>query len=80
MEAAYKEIKIPVGYFSAVEGIDTVGFCKKSMELGDARLANNYCPETVYDIVNSKNIPMTCEIHSDKNVIIKEERSGETGW
>ena len=80
MEAAYKEIKIPVGYFNAVEGIDTVAFCKKSMELGDTRLANNYCPEIVYDIVNSKNIPMTCEIHSDKNVIIKEERSGETGW
>ncbi|MBK9099096.1 MAG: PBP1A family penicillin-binding protein [bacterium] len=80
MEGAYKEIKIPVGYFSSVDGIDTVSFCKKSMELGDTRIANNYCPEIVYDIVNSKNIPMTCEIHSDKNVIIREERTGETGW
>ncbi len=80
MEDAYKEIKIPVGYFDYSEGIDTVAFCKKTMELGDSRLANNYCPEVIYDIVNSKHIPMTCEIHTDKNVIIKEERSGETGW
>ena len=80
MEDAYKEIKIPVGYFDYSEGIDTVAFCKKTMDLGDSRLANNYCPEVIYDIVNSKHIPMTCEIHTDKNVIIKEERSGETGW
>ena len=80
MEGAYKEIKIPVGYFNYSDGIDTVAFCKKTMDLGDPRLANNYCPEVVYDIVNSKHLPMTCEIHSDKNVIIREERTGETGW
>jgi penicillin-binding protein 1A len=80
MESAYKEIKIPVGYFSSVEGIDTIAFCKKTMELGDPRIANNYCLELFYDIVNQKHIPMTCEIHSDKNVIIREERTGETGW
>jgi penicillin-binding protein 1A len=80
MEGAYKEIKIPVGYFYFSEGIDTVAFCKKTMELGDPKLANNYCPEVVYDIVNSKHLPMTCEIHTDKNIIIREERKGETGW
>jgi len=80
MEAAYKEIKIPVDYFEISEGIDTVAFCKKTMDLGDSRLANNYCPEIIYDIINSKHVPLTCEIHTDKNVIIKEERSGETGW
>jgi len=80
MEGAYKELKIPVGYFTFSDGIEEVAFCKKTMELGDPRLANNYCPEVVYDIINSKHLPMSCEIHSDKNVIIKEERSGETGW
>ena len=80
MEGAYKEIKIPVDYFELSEGIDTVAFCKKTMDLGDSRLANNYCPELVYDIINSKHVPLTCDIHTDKNVIIKEERSGETGW
>ncbi|MGB5288631.1 MAG: PBP1A family penicillin-binding protein, partial [Ignavibacteriaceae bacterium] len=80
MEGAYKELKIPVGYFTISEGIDSVAFCKKTMELGDPRLANNYCPEIIYDIINSKHLPLTCEIHTDKNVIIKEERTGETGW
>jgi len=80
MEGAYKEIKIPVGYFNYSEGIDTAAFCKKTMDLGDPRLANGYCPEIVYDIINSKHLPMNCEIHTDKNVIIKEERTGETGW
>jgi penicillin-binding protein 1A len=80
MENAYKEIKIPVGYFQFSDGIDTVGFCKKTMVLGDPRIANNYCPEVVYDIINSKHLPMTCEIHTDKSVIIREERTGETGW
>ena len=80
MEEAYKEIKIPVGYFEYSENVDTVGFCKKTMDLGDSRLANNYCPEIIYDIINVSHPPMTCDIHTDKNVIIKEERSGETGW
>lgn len=80
MEGAYKELKIPVGYFNFSDGIEEAAFCKKTMELGDPRLANNYCPEVVYDLINSKHLPMTCEIHTDKNVIIKEERTGETGW
>lgn len=80
MEGTYKELKIPVGYFEYAEGVDTVAFCKKTMDLGDSRLANNYCPELVYDIVNSKHLPLTCDIHTDKNAIIKEENSGETGW
>ena len=80
MEGAYKELKIPVGYFTFSDGVDTVAFCKKTMDLGDPRLANNYCPEIVYDIINTKHLPLTCEIHSDKNVIIREERKGETGW
>ena len=80
MEGAYKELKIPVGYFNFSDGIEEAAFCKKTMELGDPRLANNYCPDIVYDIINSKHLPMTCEIHTDKNVIIKEERTGETGW
>ena len=54
MEDTYKEIKIPVGYFENSEEIDSVGFCKKTMDLGDTRLANIYCPEVIYDIINSK--------------------------
>lgn len=80
MQATYKELNKPVGYFTSAEGIDTVAFCKKTLELGDPRIANKFCPEVVYDIINSKNIPPECDIHKDSNSIIKEERQGETGW
>ncbi|NNJ52458.1 MAG: PBP1A family penicillin-binding protein [Ignavibacteriaceae bacterium] len=80
MEAAYKQLNIEVEYFKNVGGIDTVAFCQKTMELGDARLANNYCPDFYYDLINVNNPPQTCEIHTDKNVIIREERTGDTGW
>jgi penicillin-binding protein 1A len=80
MEAAYKNLNLEVEYFQLDGEIDTVAFCKKTMELGDARLANNFCPEVYYDIINSKFPPQTCELHNDKNLIIREERSGDTGW
>jgi penicillin-binding protein 1A len=80
MERAYKELNIPVGYFKFSAGVDSVAFCKTTMELGDPRLANNYCPEVVYDIINLKHLPLVCEIHSDKDKIIQEERKGDTGW
>jgi len=80
MEAAYKQLNIEVEYFKLANDIDTVAFCKKTMELGDSRLANNYCPEVYYDIINANHPPQICEIHTDKNVIIREERTGDTGW
>jgi len=80
MEAAYKNLNLEVEYFQLAGEIDTVAFCKKTMELGDARLANNFCPEVYYDIINSKFPPQSCELHNDKNIIIREERSGDTGW
>jgi penicillin-binding protein 1A len=80
MESAYKELKIPVEYFNLAAGIDTAAFCKETLELGDSRIANQYCTELVYDIINKKHTPPVCEIHSDKTIIIKEERRGNTGW
>jgi penicillin-binding protein 1A len=80
MESAYKELKIPVKYFNYSEGVDTMAFCTETIKLGDTRLANKYCPELYYDIVNKKQIPPVCEIHSDKTIIINENRKGETGW
>ncbi len=80
MQATYKELNKPVGYFKFADGIDTVAFCKRTLELGDPRIANSYCPEVVYDIIISKDLPQECEVHKDSNYIIKEERQGETGW
>src|SRR3972149_11125353 len=43
MEDAYKELNIPLKYFEIPEGVDTVNFCKETMNLGDTRLATENC-------------------------------------
>lgn len=80
MEAVYKELNLPVEYFELVDGVDTVSFCKETMDLGDTRLATENCPEVVTDIVLTKNIPPRCEIHTDGAKIRREDRRGDTGW
>ena len=80
MEDAYKELKIPLEYFQIPEGVDTVKFCKETMDLGDTRLATPNCPETVTDIVTDKNLPPYCEIHSGGAKIKREDRKGDSGW
>lgn len=81
MQGAYKELNIPVKYFTLSDGVEAVKFCKKTMELGDARLATDACPETVTDIVNSTNLPPYCEIHSGgSGKIIHENKQEGTGW
>jgi penicillin-binding protein 1A len=80
MEATYKELKIPLKYFELPEGVITANFCKQTMDLGDTRLATENCPEVVTDIVNSKNLPAECEIHSGGVRIRREDRRGDTGW
>ncbi|RPI72527.1 MAG: PBP1A family penicillin-binding protein [Ignavibacteriales bacterium] len=80
MEAVYKELKLPVEYFSLTEGIDTVSFCKETMALGDTRIATEHCPEVIRDIVLTKNIPPKCEIHTDGVRIRREDRRGDSGW
>ncbi len=81
MQGAYKELNIPVKYFTLSDGVEAVKFCKKTMELGDARLATDACPETVTDIVNSANLPPYCEIHSGgSGKIIHENKQEGTGW
>jgi len=80
MEDAYKELKIPLEYFEIPEGVDTVKFCKETMDLGDTRLATENCPETVTDIAIDKNLPPYCEIHSGGVKIKREDRKGDSGW
>ena len=81
MEGTYKALNLPVKYFQMAPGIDTVSFCKTTMDLGDARLATPYCPSIVRDIINSKNPPPKCEIHGGSGSRIKkEEHKGDSGW
>jgi len=80
MENAYKELNIPVKYFHLASGVDTVSFCKTTMDLGDTRLATQYCPTVVRDIINMKNLPPKCEIHTGDKKIRKEGVPGNSGW
>lgn len=80
MEAAYKELKIPLKYFELPEGVISVKFCKETMDLGDARLATQYCNNTVTDLILEKHTPQPCEIHTDGVRIRREDRRGDAGW
>ncbi|NWG28972.1 MAG: PBP1A family penicillin-binding protein [Ignavibacteriaceae bacterium] len=80
MEAAYKELKIPLKYFELAEGVITAEFCKESMDIGDTRLATGNCRETFTDIVNEDNLPQECDLHSGAQRIRKEDQSGDSRW
>jgi penicillin-binding protein 1A len=81
MEGAYKELKLPLNYFSLAPGVEMVTFCKKSMDMGDARLATDSCPDVVTDIVDSGKMPPYCEIHSGSSGrIIHENKQGDSQW
>jgi hypothetical protein len=81
MEGAYKELKLPLNYFSLAPGVEMVTFCKKSMDMGDARLATDSCPDVVTDIVDSGKMPPYCEIHSGgSGRIIHENKQGDSQW
>ena len=82
MEGAYKQLNLPVKYFTMAPGIDTVGFCKTTMDKGDTKMATPSCPVVVRDIINENNLPPKCDIHgSGGNAKIKkEEKNGDSGW
>jgi penicillin-binding protein 1A len=78
MEGVYKQLNLPVEYFDLAPGVISAQFCKQTMDEGDTRLATPYCPVVVTDIINSKNLPRPCDIHTGGK--IKEEKKGDTGW
>jgi penicillin-binding protein 1A len=80
MEKTYKEFNIPVTYFELADGLEEVTFCKTTMELGDTRVSTQYCDSLYTDIVNIRNIPLTCNIHTGESQIIQENNQGETDW
>jgi penicillin-binding protein 1A len=80
MQDTYKKIDMPLEYFQMAPGIDTVQFCKETMNLGDPKIATQYCPEKVSDIINVKYTPQTCNIHTGIKKVTPEDRRGDTGW
>lgn len=81
MEGAYKELKLPLKYFTLANGVEMATFCKESMNLGDAKLATDACPETYTDLVNSSKMPGYCEIHAGNGGrIIHENKDSDSEW
>ncbi len=81
MEGVYKKLNLPLKYFELAPGVVSMEFCKATMDLGDTRLATSSCPDVYTDIINQKNLPPNCDIHSGGGKIKKEEdKRGDTGW
>ena len=82
MQAAYKELNIPLKYFELAPGIENFQFCKETMNLGDTRLATANCPDVVTDIIDKTKLPSECELHTRgrDGRIINEDRRGDSGW
>jgi len=81
MEGAYKELKLPLKYFTLDEDVEMATFCRKSMDLGDAKLATGGCPDTYTDLVNKEKMPDYCELHiGGSGKIIHENNDGDSQW
>lgn len=81
MEGAYKELEIPLKYFELPSNVTTVTLCKETLEYGDPKLATEYCPETVTDMISSDQMPPYCNIHtSSGGTIIHENSRGDSDW
>jgi penicillin-binding protein 1A len=81
MEGAYKQLKLPLKYFTLANGVEMATFCKESMNLGDAKLATDACPETYTDLINSGKAPGYCEIHAGNGGrIIHENKDADSEW
>ncbi len=79
MGKVYQELNIPVKYFHLAPGVVRATFCKASMDLGDPKIATSRCPETVTDIIISKDMPAKCEMHPDDDKI-KKENKNSSDW
>lgn len=80
MEKAYRELDIPLKYFSIAPGVETANFCVATLELGDSRIAGPNCPDVITDLVMSKYMPQECEIHKHGVQIKPEDKKGDIGW
>lgn len=81
MEGAYKELKLPLKYFTLSDGVEMATFCRESMNLGDTKLATDDSSETYTDLVDANKMPGYCEIHTGSGGrIIHENKQGDSQW
>jgi len=79
MAEVYKELNLPLEYFVLPDGIEYAQFCKETIDNGDARLANENCPNKVSDLINVLHKPQNCNLHGGGAVSLHEKESG-SGW
>lgn len=79
MAEAYKELNLPLEYFVLPDGVEYVQFCKDTIDRGDARLANESCPNKISDLINVLHRPQSCNLHGGSAAHQDEKESG-SGW
>ena len=79
MAEVYNKLNLPLKYFDIPDGVVSAEFCKESIERGDARLANDRCPNKISDYVKSDKLPEHCNIHGGGARNPAPPKS-ETGW
>ncbi|MDP4197898.1 MAG: penicillin-binding transpeptidase domain-containing protein, partial [Bacteroidota bacterium] len=63
MQGAYEAVEMPLKYFDMPNGVITADFCAESIDKGQPKLATEFCPSKVTDIINKNNLPPQCDIH-----------------
>ena len=79
MAEAYKELNLPLEYFTLPDGVQHAQFCTETIQRGDARLANESCPNKISDLIDISHKPQSCNLHGSTAVPIHEKESG-SGW
>lgn len=79
MAETYKKLNLPLEYFTIPEGVEYAQFCKETIDRGDARLANESCPNKVSDLINILHKPQNCNLHGGSAAPLTEKESS-SGW
>ncbi|MFA4922640.1 MAG: PBP1A family penicillin-binding protein [Ignavibacteriaceae bacterium] len=79
MAEVYKQMNFPLEYFTLPDGVEYADFCKETMDRGDARLANENCPNKISDLINVLHKPQNCNLHGGSSRYQQEKESG-SGW
>ncbi|MGE5364679.1 MAG: penicillin-binding protein 1A [Bacteroidota bacterium] len=63
MEAAYRDVDMPLQYFELPSNVIWMDYCSESIYSGHPKSASSACPTIISDITRSGNVPPECEIH-----------------
>jgi penicillin-binding protein 1A len=68
MEGAYQNTDLPLKYFQMPSDVISVDFCSQSVSEGKPKVATEYCPEKITDIIYKNDLPETCDIHQGGSI------------